>query len=126
MFDVNRWLKDGADALKSSAQNQVQHAVEDLLASSLTPDRLMRLLAILSNKGIDLSQLAGMADKPDGFDPYEVLGLERSVSDENIKSRYRELLKELHPDTARIEGTEFLLQLVISSYTQIAMERGWK
>jgi hypothetical protein len=32
------------------------------------------------------------------FDPYQVLGLDQSASDEEVKKRYRELLFKLHPD----------------------------
>ena len=31
-------------------------------------------------------------------DPYEVLGLSRRASDSNIKSRWRDLARKLHPD----------------------------
>jgi len=59
------------------------------------------------------------------FDPYRVLGLDKSATDDAVKSRYRQLLRKLHPDTAGVKGTEFLVQVVNTVYTQIAKERGW-
>jgi len=35
------------------------------------------------------------------------------------------LLTNLHPDTAGVKGTDFLLQMMIASYQRIAKERGW-
>ena len=49
-----------------------------------------------------------------------------SASDEEIKSRYHELLFKLHPDTSGTEATRFLLQIVLASYNLIKGERGWK
>jgi len=86
-------------------------------------DQLTELTKML---GINLSQLQGMANRPPAFDPYQVLGLDRSASDEEVKKRYRELLFKLHPDTSDVEGTAFLLQMVLSAYEMIKEERGWR
>ncbi len=60
-----------------------------------------------------------------GLSPYLVLGLEKTATDEEVKKRYRGLLLKLHPDTAGMEGTGFILQMVMAAYRQIAGERGW-
>jgi preprotein translocase subunit Sec63 len=67
-----------------------------------------------------------MVGQQPGFDPYQVLGLDKSASDEAIKKRYRELLQHLHPDTAGREGTSFLLQMVLAAYKLIEVQRGWQ
>jgi len=59
-------------------------------------------------------------------DPYRVIGLDKTAADDQIKKRYRELMVKLHPDTAGVKGTEFLFQLVMAAYQQIARERGWR
>jgi len=59
-------------------------------------------------------------------DPYKVLGLEGNEPDDAVRKRYRELLRKLHPDTAGIQGTGFLLQLVLAAYRKIGLERGWR
>ena len=38
---------------------------------------------------------------------YEVLGLSSSASDDEVKSRYRELVKKYHPDRVSHLGEEF-------------------
>lgn len=66
--------------------------------------------------------------------PYQVLGLSRSASDAEIKSAYRKLVRELHPDQLVAKGLpkEFIsrannrLAAVNASYDQIAKQRGIK
>lgn len=62
------------------------------------------LLTLVRSLGIDMAQLRGMARGQTAFDPYRILGLERSASEAEVKRRYRELLRKLHPDTAGVEG----------------------
>ena len=58
------------------------------------------------------------------LDPYWVIDLEKSATDEQVKKRYRELAMKLHTDTAGIKGTKALFQLVTAAYQQISRERG--
>jgi len=83
-----------------------------------------QLLTLTKSLGLDFSQ--GMASRKVNLDPYQALGLNRSASDEAVKKRYRELLFKLHPDTAGVEGTAFLLQMVLAAYEMIKEERGWQ
>ena len=64
--------------------------------------------------------------RPAGMDSYRVLGLDKSVTDDQVTRRYRELVIKLHPDTAGVKGTEFLFHLVTAAYQQISKERGWQ
>lgn len=97
--------------------------MDDLLRDAFNPENFLRYVA---GMGIDLSQVPNLVGRRDGFDPYRVLGLEKTATDEEIKKRYRELLIKLHPDTAGVRGTDFLLQMMIAAYQQIARERGWQ
>jgi len=101
---------------------EVQRWLDDLLRDAFNPEDFLRFVA---GTGFDLSQISGLVGQPGGFDPYRVLGLEKTATDEAVKKRYRELLIKLHPDTAGVAGTDFLLQIIIAAYQQIVKERGW-
>ena len=68
--------------------------------------------------------VTGMAQQP-GFDAYKVLGLNRTATDDQVKSAYREQMGRLHPDVAG-ERFSFLSAFVNIAYEQIGRERGWK
>ncbi len=67
-------------------------------------------------------------DKPD---PYAVLGAPRDISDEELKSKYRELVRAHHPDTLIAQGVpqEFIdtanekLAVINDAYDRIERER---
>ena len=96
--------------------------MDDLLRDAFNPEAFLRYAA---GMGIDLSQAPNLIGRNDGLDPYRVLGLEKTATDAEVRTRYRELLKKLHPDTAGIRGTDFLLQMMIAAYQKIATERRW-
>lgn len=102
---------------------EVRSWMNDLLRDVFNPENFLRFVA---GMGIDLSRIPGPVGQPGGFDPYRVLGLEKTATDEEVKKRYRDLLRKLHPDTAGVKGTDFLLQMMLATYGQIAKERGWQ
>ena len=104
-------------------QEELQGWVNDLMKGMLDPSKIE---GFMRSMGFDPSKLPGMVGQPGGFDPYQVLRLDKSASDEEVKKRYRELLQHLHPDTAGQEGTSFLLNMVLTAYKLIEMERGWQ
>jgi len=108
-----RWLE--------AVQEEVQQWVDSLMAG-YNPANLM---AFIESMGMDLSQAAGRLSQQPGFDPYRVLGLDKAASDDEVKKRYRELLRRLHPDTSGSEGTTFLLQMVMAAYELIKRQRRW-
>ena len=71
---------------------------------------------------------------PDESDPYTVLGLTRDAVDAEIKSTYRRLIRENHPDTLTAQGLpeEFIkianekMATINAAYDQIEKERGLK
>jgi DnaJ-domain-containing protein 1 len=123
MEDLLKELEQLHRLLGKNLAEEMQDWMQKLLSGTFTPASLLYLAESL---GINLSGVPGMTVRQDGFDPYRVLGLERTDKDEAVKQRYRELLMKLHPDTAGIEGTSFLLQVVLAAYKQISKERGWQ
>ncbi|HID63162.1 MAG TPA: J domain-containing protein [Anaerolineae bacterium] len=81
---------------------------------------------MLKMMGLDMSQLWPAVGQVPGLDPYRILGLEKSATDEEVRKRYHELVRKLHPDTGGTEGTTFLLQLVLAAYEAIRRERQWE
>jgi len=102
---------------------ELQGIINDMLRGMLDPSRIM---AFISSMGFNISQLPGMMSQQPGFNPYQVLGLDKSASDEEIRKRYRELLYRLHPDKSGTPGTTFLFRMVMAAYEIIKRERGWQ
>lgn len=71
---------------------------------------------------------------PDKADPYEILGVSRAATDKEIKSAYRRLIKEHHPDLLASQGLppEFIevanekLSVINVAFDRIEKERGMK
>ncbi len=104
-------------------QQEMLYWMDALLKDSFNPATMFQFIKGL---GIDLSQLPGMVGQQPGFDPYQVLGLDKSATNEEVKGRYRVLVAKLHPDTAEVKGTSFLFQMVVAAYELIKKERKWK
>ena len=102
---------------------EAQKWLDALLRDTFNPEAFLRFVA---GMGIDLSQMPGTVGKECGSNPYRVLGLEKTATDEEVKKRYREFLMKLHPDTAGIPGTDYLLQMILAAYGLIKRERGWQ
>ncbi len=116
-------LMQAQERIQKVVREEVQGWMDAMFRDAFNSESFLRLVATM---GLDLSQVPNMVGKQGGFDPYRVLSLEKSASDEEVKKRYRELLIKLHPDTAGVRGTDFLLQMMIAAYQQIAKDRGWQ
>ena len=118
---IDRLLQSQERIIKAIGE-EVLNWMDALLRDALNPEAF---LYFTTGMGIDLSRIPEMVGQPGGFDAYRVLGLEKTAADGEVKKRYRELLVKLHPDTAGITGTDFMLQMIIAAYRQIEKERGW-
>ena len=57
-------------------------------------------------------------------DPYRVLGIERSASDDEVKKAYRQMARKYHPDkNPGNKAAEDMFKVVQEAYTQIMDER---
>ena len=88
-------------------------------------DGLAEYVQEVMSRSVDPSKLSWPSGGQ-GLDVYMILGLARDCSDDDVKRRFRELARILHPDTSRCQGTGFLFTLVNLSFEQIARERGFK
>lgn len=81
-------------------------------------------------KAIHMGDIGGA----DGADPYQVLGLSRQASEDEIKKTYRTLIRENHPDTLIAQGMpqEFIdvanekMAAINAAYDVVEKERGLK
>lgn len=110
-------------------QEETSKWVQDLLSDAFDPAKMMQFLR---GMGIDMGQFSQMFGRmaqagtmPQGFDPYVVLGLDKSASDEEVKQAYRKVMSTVHPDKAGPELT-FIATIVNFAYAQISRERGWQ
>ena len=101
---------------------EMQSLVDDLLKGLVRPEKILELL---QSMGLDASALSGMMGGSGSFDAYHVLGLNRSATDEEVRQRYRELAKILHPDKSGTQATSKFFEIVQRAYDLIRLERGW-
>ena len=120
--DIIKRLRE-QERILGEMRDNVLGCMGDILRGTFNRENFLRYLA---GMGIDPLQFPNLVGKQEGFDPYRILDLDRSASDGEVKKRYRELLIKLHPDTAGVRGTDFLLQMMIAAYQRIAKERGWQ
>ena len=65
-------------------------------------------------------------------DPYEILGLNNNVENEEVKKQYRTLCKKYHPDlTSRLpehqkQHADVKMREIINAYERIKKERGFR
>lgn len=95
-------------------------------------DRYLRIVA--ARFGLSDEQYASTRSQfiADASDPYVILGIRRSASNDEIKAHYRRLVKETHPDTMVQRGVppeltahaNRKLAMLNAAYDQIARERG--
>lgn len=105
-----------ADGELEAAEKQYLRAVSDIFG--LDQAAFERVTAIRAG--------------PDEADPYQILGVARSISDDDLKTAYRQLVRENHPDRLVAQGMpeEFVevanqkLAAINAAYDKVAAQRG--
>lgn len=106
-IDVHVQLDDGSDFLGSLALSQGQR-VSDLMNDErqFIPIHLPGGSVVILRKTViaKVAPLDQEVDQTEANDPYDILGVPRSVSDEDLKKFYHELCAENHPDRVQSSG----------------------
>lgn len=122
-----RTIQRGFQAMAEAIQEELGRMSEQLIGGVLTPDMLSSLVDMMQQSmgamGFDMGKISGMLGQQPGVDPYRILGLERSASDEEVRKRYRELAHVLHPDKSGTPGTSLFFQMVTAAFGAIKRER---
>ena len=122
-----RVMRRGFEAMAEAMQEELGRMCQQLIQGVLTPDMLASVMDMmqksLGTRGFDPDKMPGMMGQQPGLDPYRILGLERSASDEEVKKRYRELVHALHPDKSGTPGTGHFFQMVTAAFEAIKRER---
>jgi DnaJ-domain-containing protein 1 len=102
---------------------KVESYVDSVMRGAFDP---WKFIEFLRSSGVDFTGLLGAlrGQGQMGADPYWILGLDKSASDEEVKVRYRELARRLHPDASGTEVTSRFFQMVQAAYESIQRERG--
>jgi DnaJ-domain-containing protein 1 len=123
-----RIMRRGLEAMAEAMQEELGRMSEQLVHGVLTPDMLASVMSMMQEAmgtiSFDMGKMPDMMGQQPGIDPYRVLGLERSASDEEVKKRYRDLVHVLHPDKSGTPGTATFFQMVNAAYEAIRKARG--
>ena len=118
------------EAMLVTLQEEIGKVFQQLIEEQISPGMLAQMMQAMQGKmgafGFDMGQFANAIGQQPSFDPYKVLGLERSATDEEVKKRYREMAHILHPDKSGTPGTSFFFQILVVAYEAIKGERGWQ
>ena len=96
-------------------------------------DYLHRVATLFGFSGAEFARIRESHVGPDAADPYRVLGVGRDAPPDDIKKRWRALVREHHPDALQARGVpqEFVdiatkkVASINAAYDRIARERGF-
>ena len=123
---LKRWVED-MNQLGSKWNQEltagVSGYIDTLMKDTFDPQKFMDFIR---RSGISFTGLGATATQQTAVDPYKLVGLDKSASDQEVKTRFRQMFHKYHPDTAGVEGTDMLFQIIKGAYEAIKKERGWQ
>lgn len=118
--DIVKLLRE-QERILGEMRSNVHRWMDELLRQAFDPESFLHLITSMGGP----YRIPDPAERQKGFDCYRILGLEKTATDEEVRKRYRQRLRQFHPDTAG-PGMEFHLQAVVAAYELIKRERGWQ
>lgn len=129
---VAKLFEPGSQVLEDLLHGLFHIAMAD---GSVHPKELDYLASVGAIFGFDDAGFARIREYhlgPDEADPYTILGIAHDAGDDTVKSAWRQLIREHHPDRAIAEGLpqEFVdlanekLAAINDAYDRIARQRG--
>jgi DnaJ like chaperone protein len=129
---IARMFKHNPSVLEELLDGLFHIARADGQVSKAEMDYLRQVADIFGLDQAAWERVKASADADDGHDPYEMLGVSPDADDGEVKSAYRKLVRENHPDRLVSQGMpqEFIdmandkLAAINSAYEQIRRQRG--
>ena len=126
---------DGGELVVGQSHKFFRHAAGDEADGVLHPGELAFLERVAEIFGFSQAQFRRIRAShfgPDEADPYAILGVAHNASNAEVKSTYRFLVRENHPDSLIARGVpeEFIrlandkLAAINAAYDRIEQERG--
>ena len=125
-------FKDKPEALEDVMDGLFHIAKADDVVADSELEYLRSVAGIFGFSDDDFARIRARHMEPEKTDPYVVLGLERSATDDDVKRAYRRLVRDNHPDkliargvpAEAVEIANRKVAAINAAYDQIEKERG--
>lgn len=129
---VGRLFRDNPTVLEDLLGGLFHIAMADGVLHPAELEYLRRVAEIFGFDGQAFDRIKASHVGPDKADPYQVLGVAPDASDDEIKSAYRRLVRENHPDRLVAQGLpqEFIdvanekIKAINDAYERVSRQRG--
>lgn len=128
---VSRLFKDSPETLEHVLDGLIYIAKADQVIHEDELAYLRQVAVIFGFSDTDFERLLSRHVDLGDADPYHILGVDRNISDENLRRHYRQLVAEHHPDRLIAKGvpeeavkvTTDKLAAINGAYDRVCAER---